>query len=138
MDLFQFTFKHQNKTIEKHLDFYLKNKLPDCILHSQDGGEFKIHKELFSQTDFLREILASTNCCRKTEVLCPCSKEELAHLVNFLYDGEIQCQNQDDSIKIQENLSKIFGFPENLSLNDLNQTLLINQKEVQKEKTLLE
>ena len=98
----------------------------------------EIHKELFSQTDFLREILSSANCCRKMEILCPCSKEELAHLVNFLYDGEIQCHSQNDSIKIQEDLSKIFGFPENLSLNDLNQTLLINQKEVQKEKTLLE
>ena len=140
MDLVQFSFKDQNKTIEKYLDIYLKNKLPDCILHSQDGGEFKIHKELFSQTDFLRKILLSAkeHCCRKVEILCPCSKEELAHLVNFLYDGEIQCLNQNDSIKIQENLSKIFGFPENLSLNDLNQTLLINQKEVQKEKTLLE
>ena len=127
MDLFQFTFKDQNKTIEKYLDTYLKNKSPDCILHSQDGGKFKIHKELFSQTDFLREILSSANCCEKVEILCPCSKEELAHLVNFLYDGEIQCHSQNDTIKIQENLCKIFGFPQNLNLNDLDQTLMNNQ-----------
>ena len=47
--------------------------------------------------------------------------------MNFLYDGEIQCHSQNDSIKIQENLSKIFGFPENLNLNDIDQKLLNNQ-----------
>ena len=127
MDVFHITFKHQNNTIEQYLETYLKNKSPDCILHSQDGGAFKIHKELLSQTNFLRKLLSSANCCSKVEILCPCSKEELAHLVNFLYDGEIQYQSQNDSIKILENLSKIFGFPENLNLNDINQTLFINQ-----------
>ena len=67
MDPFQFTFKDQNKTIENHLDIYLKNKSPDCILHSQDGGELKIHKELFGQTDFLQYVLSSANCCGKME-----------------------------------------------------------------------
>ena len=62
MDIFQFKFKDQSKLIEKYLDIYIKNKSPDCILHSQDGGEFKIHKELFSQTDFLQEILSRANC----------------------------------------------------------------------------
>ena len=113
MDIFHFKFKDQSKLIEKYLDIYLKNKSPDCILHSQDGGEFKIHKELFSQTDFLRKILSSAkeHCCVTVEILCPCSTEELAHLVNFLYDGEIHCENENDSKIIQENLEKIFGFP---------------------------
>ena len=129
MDLYHFTFKDQNETFENYLDTYFKNKSPDCILYSQGGGEFRIHKEIFSQTDFLREFLTSAkeHCCGIVEVLCPCSKEELAHLVNFLYDGEIQCQSQNDSIKIQENLSKIFGFPKNLNMNDFGQTSMNNQ-----------
>ena len=91
MDLHQFKFKDQNETFENYLDTYFKNKSPDCILYSQGGGEFRIHKEIFSQTDFLRKILLTANCCEKMEILCPCSKEEHAHLVNFLYNGEIQC-----------------------------------------------
>ena len=29
-------------------DFYLKSKPPDCILYSEDGAEFKIHKARFT------------------------------------------------------------------------------------------
>ena len=45
--------------IEGYLNVHIRQKPSDCILHSEDGGKFKIHKELFSQTDFLREILSS-------------------------------------------------------------------------------
>ena len=45
--------------IEGYLNVHIKQKPSDCILHSEDGGKFKIHKELFSQTNFLREILSS-------------------------------------------------------------------------------
>ena len=38
--------------------------------------------------------------------------------MNFLYNGEIHFSNENDSIEIRENLSKLFGFPENLVLND--------------------
>ena len=109
--------------IEGTLDAYFKNKSPDCILYSKDGGVFKIHKEVFSQTLFLRNVLSSAkeNCCKTLEILCPCSKMDLGHLVNFLYDGEIQCQNEGESIKIQENLNKIFGFPANFDLRNPNQ-----------------
>ena len=125
MKTFQFKFSDQNASFEAYLDFYLKNKSTDCILYSKDGGKFKVHKELFGQTDFLREILSSTkeHCCAPIEVLCPCSKEELRHLVNFLYDGEIHCEEESDSLKIIENLEKIFGFPRNLDINNPNETV---------------
>ena len=63
--MFQVTFQNHVTEIEDYLDIYLKNKSRDCILYSEDGGEFKIHKELFGQTNFLRKILATVNdqCC---------------------------------------------------------------------------
>ena len=127
----QFKFSDQIASFEAYLDFYLKNKPRDCILYSEDGSKFKVHKELFGQTDFLRKILSSTNehCCGPIEVLCPCSKEELSHLVNFLYDGEIHCDK--DSLKIIENLQKIFGFPRNLDLNDPNETFSTSVNDIE-------
>ena len=118
MKMSQFTFKDQIGSFEDYMDTYLKNKSTDCILYSYDGGKFKVHKELFGQTQFLRKILSSTkdHCCGTIEVICPCSKEELGHLVNFLYDGEIHCKEESESLKIIENLQKIFGFHRNLDL----------------------
>ena len=56
--------------------------------------------------------------------MLPCKKEDLKHLVNFLYDGEIHCDNETDSHKIFDNLHKIYGFPQNMHLqcqeNNLN------------------
>ena len=71
---------------------------------------------MFGQTDFLREILSSTkeHCSGLIEVLCPCSKDELSSLVNFLYDGEIHCEEESEFLKIIENLQNIFGFQRNL------------------------
>ena len=118
MKMSQFTFRDQIVSFEDSMDTYLKKKSTDCILYSEDGGKFKVHKEMFGQTTFLRKILSSANerCCGTIEVFCPCSKEELSHLVNFLYDGEIHCARKEfDSLKILENLRKIFGFGKNLS-----------------------
>ena len=111
--------------IEDCLDLYLKNRSSNCILYSQDGHEIKIHKEILCQTKFLREILSSAryHCCDALEILCPCNKQELEHLANFLYDGEIRCKSEDDCIEIQESLCKIFGFPENLKETNSNKTL---------------
>ena len=99
MKTFQFKFGDQISSFENYFDFYLKNKSTDCVLYSEDGGKFKVHKELFGQNDFLREILLSTkeHCCGTIEVLIPCSKVDLKHLVNFLYDGEIHCENEAES-----------------------------------------
>lgn len=124
MEIFHLTHKYHIATaIEDYLDVYLKNKPSNCILYSQDGNEFKIHKEILCQTKFLRKLLSVTNelCCETLKICCPCSKKELEHLVNFLYDGEIHCENETESLKIQENLSKIFGFSENLSFNNPNE-----------------
>ena len=102
--------------IQNNLNTYLKTKPRDCILYSEDGAEFKIHKELFTHTKFMRNILESAkeHCCGKLEIICPCDKEDLNHLVHFLYDGEIHCNEEFDSIRILDNLTKIFGFPKNL------------------------
>ena len=54
MKTFQFKFLDQTASVQNYMDFYLKNKATDCILYSEDGSKFKIHKELFGQTDFLR------------------------------------------------------------------------------------
>ena len=43
--------------IEDHLDSYLTKKPADCILYSEDGSQCKIHKELFGQTEFMRQVL---------------------------------------------------------------------------------
>jgi hypothetical protein len=116
MDPFKYTFEDQVNAIEDYLDKYLKKKPPDCVLYSEDNTEFKIHKELFGQTDFMRKILSSAKerCCGLLEILCPCSKEELSLMVKFLYTGEICCETKFDSLNIVEILNKIFGFTKNL------------------------
>ena len=63
-------------------------------------------------------------CCGIIEIICPCSKEELARLVHFLYHGEIQCDDVYDYFKSQEDLSKIFDFPEDFNIECQIATLL--------------
>ena len=89
METLQFNKKDQITVIGDSLDNYLKDKSTDCILYAKDGSKFKIHRELFCQTDFQRKILscAKEQCCEILEVFCPCSKDELNHLVLFLYAG---------------------------------------------------
>ena len=62
--------------IENNMDFYLKMKPRDCILYSNDGGKFKIHKEVLGQTKFMRDILKSVkeNCSSTLEIIRPCGK----------------------------------------------------------------
>ena len=50
--------------------------------------------------------------------------EELKKVVHFLYFGEIECEDVFDSFKVQENLNKIFGFPESLNQHDQIASLL--------------
>ena len=94
------------------MEIFLKKKAPDCIIYSEDGAEFKSHKEFFSQTKFMREILKSVNYCGVVEIICPCSKEELGHLMNFINEGKIECNKKIDYLKIIENLNKILGYPD--------------------------
>ena len=112
-------FEEQATIIGEYLKIYLMQKQPDCILYSTSGNEFKVryvHKELFSQTYFMRKILESTkeHCCEIMEIFCPCSEKELGEMVRFLYTGEIKCENRINYLKIMENLNKIFGFPKYL------------------------
>ena len=51
------------------------------------------------------------------KVFCPCKREDLKHLVFFLYDGEILCNSEWECNEIFENLNKIFGFSEDLRHN---------------------
>ena len=66
----------------------------DCILYSKDGAEFKIHVDIFWQTEFMKEILKSVQgyCCCKIEIICPCTKEELEKMIHFLCTGEMKSQ----------------------------------------------
>ena len=97
---------------------FFNNKEADCILYSEDGHGFRIHREILSQTEKMRNILISfkDNCCGMMEILCPCPKDELEQLVKFLYSGIISFNV--DLLKILDNLITIFGFPENLTLNN--------------------
>jgi len=107
-------------TIQNELGSFLEKKEPDCILYAE-GSKFKIHKECFSQTQFMRNILATTqgNCCSIVEIICPCPKNDLENLVNFLYGGEIRSIEEFDTWKIIENLIKIFGFSKDIRKNCL-------------------
>ena len=49
-----------------HMETFFGNKESDCVLYSEEGNEFNIHKEVLGQTDFLRKILSSSkdDCCK--------------------------------------------------------------------------
>ena len=100
------------------MDSYVAKKSADCILYSEDGSQFKIHKELFGQTEFMRQILKSAKeqCCSMIEIFCPCQRDDLQNLVHFLYKGEINCDSETDYHIIFKNLNQIFGFAEDMHL----------------------
>ena len=100
-------------SINDYMESFFKSKGTDCILYSEDGIEFNIHKEVLGQTDFLRSILLSSNDCgyKVIQIFCPCSKNDLEYMVKFLYSGTISCNTEGDIFEILDNLSKIFGFP---------------------------
>ena len=73
-----------------------KVNLTDCILYSEDGTQFDVHKEILCQTPFLQRILFSTEntCCGKIEIFCPCTTDDLEFIVKFLYSGKISIEAQ--------------------------------------------
>ena len=99
---------------EDFISSFYSKKPTDCILYSIEGFQFRIHKEILSQTKFMHNILSSANgCyCHVLEIFCPCSKYELEYMVKFLYQGQIDCSFELDYLKILKNLKDIFGFPE--------------------------
>ena len=42
--------------IEDYRDAYVAKKPADCILYSEDGSQFKIHKEIFGQTEYMQNV----------------------------------------------------------------------------------
>lgn len=98
------------------LELYLKSKETDCFLYSREGVKFKIHKEILYYTKLMRNILHSTKnyCCKEIEIFCPCSKDELESMVNFLYTGTFSSDKQISVTELNSNLTKILGFPKNV------------------------
>ena len=102
--------------LENFLDEWVTKKKPDCVLHSNDGHNFKVHKEVFGQTQFQRNILMaakSIHCqCGRIQISLPCSKRMVEHLVEFLYLGEIKLDvyNEAKLDEIFDNLHKILGY----------------------------
>ena len=92
---------------------FFSKKETDCILYSEEGVNFNVHKEILCQTDFLRNILSikKEDCCRVMEIFCPCSENDLKYMVEFLYLGKISCKTRDDLFRILDKLNIIFGFP---------------------------
>ena len=110
----------QNFAQSDNLKLFFNGKETNCTLYSEEGIEFKIHKEILGQTKFLRDILlnAKDNSCAKMEILCPCSKSDLEYLVRFLYTGKICYSTEMELFRILNNLCEIFGFPKERFLPD--------------------
>ena len=114
-------FQYHNLMIENFLDEWVTKKRPDCVLHSNDGHNFKVHKEIFGQTQFMRNILMaakSIHCqCGRIQISLPCSKRMVEHLVEFLYMGEIRLDvyNEAKIYEIFDNLHKILGYEPDMS-----------------------
>ena len=89
-----------------------------CILYSEDGVEFKTHKELLGQTKFMRELIKSSSCCGVIEIILPCLKDELGQIVEFVNHGKILCDDETEFAKILENLKKFLGYPEDFGSAD--------------------
>ena len=108
-------------------------KQADCILYSEDGKMFKIHKEILCQTKLMQNILLSSKnfCCENIEVFCPCSSEDLEYIVKFLYSGKISSNKDIDITKIKTVLTKIFGYSEEIYF-DCTMNEEKNQKKYQK------
>ena len=87
---------------QEFMNLFYKKKPTDCILYSEDGIQFKIHREILSQTELMQNILTSAKeyCCQNFEIICPCSKVELGHVVKFLYKGQLNCDSSFDFANI--------------------------------------
>ena len=99
---------------QEFMNSFYNNKPTDCNLYSEDGNQFKIHREILSQTELMQNILTSAkeSCCQNLEIICPCSKIELSYVVKFLYQGQLNCDSSFNCSNILKILAKIFGFPE--------------------------
>ena len=99
---------------QEFMNLFYSNKPTDCNLYSEDGNQFKIHREILSQTELMQNLLTSVkeSCCQPLEIICPCSKIELSYVVKFLYEGKLKCDSSFNCSNILKILAKVFGFPE--------------------------
>ena len=116
-------FKSNDVQLSYNLDFmksFFENREPDCILYSLEGTKFDVHKEILYHSKWMRNIFidAKDTCCREIEILCPCSINELETIKNFLYNGATSVDTETKVSETINNLTKIFGFPDNLFLVD--------------------
>ena len=97
-------FEHDSFT-----ESFLKHREADCILYSEEGTRFNIHKEILYQTKFMRNIFVSATDTSQIdlEIFCPCSENELDAIVNFLYSGKISNNLKTNVTKVLKNLTKI-------------------------------
>jgi len=110
--------KKHNATIEReNLGQTKEGELKtfvDCVLVSADGMRFNIHEKIINQTQLMRNILEDarewTDCSQTTKILLTCPGEELKKLLQFFYDGKINCENEDEASKILKSLKDLFGF----------------------------
>ena len=120
-------------SLVKNMESYFKQNPPDCSLYSEDNFEFPVHKEVLYQTKYLCEIIKNTiseTCCCKIEILCQSiSKEELKIMVDFLYTGNISCDNQTLGFLTCKNLNTMFGFPINIIENQLGKSQLVTDSD---------
>ena len=108
----RYTWKTQIYEHHDFIDYFLQNREPDCFLYSNDGMKFDIHKEIFYQSGWMRNIFidAKDTCCREMEIFCPCSADELDIITKFLYSGTNSFNNETEVSNITNILTKIFGF----------------------------
>ena len=71
----KFRYDHSS-TIIDYMETYFKKKPKDCILYSEDGTCFEIHKELLGQTEFMRKLLKSAKDYGSTSAVLENSKIE--------------------------------------------------------------
>ena len=101
---------------------FFNRKVTDGLLYSEEGTEFRVHKEVLCQTKFMRTILSYSKdvCCAEVQIFCPCSKINLECMVTFLYTGKIAYGCEVNLIKILNNLNEIFGFSKEQFLSENN------------------
>ena len=108
------------------MESFLKNKETDCVLYSIEGTKFNIHKEIIFQSKLLRNISLNLHdwCYQNIEIFCPCKEDELESVLNFLYNGTTDFDNERDVLKVLENLRTLFGFPEKLVFCEKSVTIM--------------
>ena len=115
--------------VNDYLQSYYLAKPADCILYSEDGCDVRVHKELFSQTALMREVIKSVtdHCCGPIEIIFQCSHQELCDMKQFLYGGEVCFATELDCYILQSNLNTLCGFPKDLPVTIENETLVIGE-----------